>query len=70
MLAVRMRLEGVACRATGCGAIFQINRTVWERNYPDAEPVLQGSATGTAQEQGWISVKSSCIVVVVVWRAL
>lgn len=63
-----MRLEGVAFPATVRGAIRQVNHTVWERNAPDAEPVLQGGATETAQEQGWVSVKTSCVVVV--WRAL
>lgn len=63
-----MRLEGVAFPAAVCGAILQINHTMWERNVPAAEPVLQGGATETAQEQGWVSVKTRCIVVV--WRVL
>lgn len=70
---MRTRLEGVAFTATVCGAILQI----WERNAPGVDPVLQGGAsvpvvppcrTGSAQEQGWVSLKTSCIVVV--WRAL
>jgi len=51
-----MRMEGVAFSGTVCGAMLQINFTMWERNASDEVPVLQGTALQTARKHQCISM--------------
>lgn len=45
-------MEGAAFPATVCGAVLQINDTIWKRNAPDEEPVLQCDAVGLHRRRG------------------